>query len=77
MTVGMIATTRSSTAPTSHVVQPRFDPPDTTNRSTVRRPPASLARNSRIASMARTPLLTIARRTSQVSSLVEKCLTRV
>ena len=70
ITVGMIATTRLSTAPTSQVVQPRFDPPETTNRSTVRRPPASLARNSWTASMARTPLLTIARRTSHVSSFV-------
>ena len=61
----------------SQVVQPRFDPPETTNWSTFRRPPASLARNSWMASMARTPLLTIARRTSQVSSFVVKCFTRV
>ena len=32
MTIGAIATTRSSTAPVSHVVQPRFEPPVTTKR---------------------------------------------
>ncbi len=34
MTIGAIATTRSSTAPASHVVQPRFEPPVTTKRVT-------------------------------------------
>ena len=77
ITVGMIAITRLSTAATSQVVQPRFEPPETTNWSIFTRPPASLAMNSCIASIARTPLLTMASLTSQKSSFVSICLTRL
>ena len=76
ITSGIRATTRLSTAATSQAVQPRFEAPETTKLSTVVWPPASLARNSWTASIAATPLFTIASRTSQVSSLVAKCLSR-
>ena len=68
MTIGAIATTRSSTAPVNQVVQPRFEPPVTTNRVTGGLP-FSLAQAWR-ASMARTALLAIGKSSGQFSSLV-------
>ena len=55
-------------APVSQVVQPRFDAPATTKRSTVYLPPASLAITALTASMARTALFTMALRGSQRGS---------
>ena len=67
ITIGAIAITRSSTAPVSQVVQPRFEPPVTTKRSAgLPRPFAHACR----ASMARTALLTIGKSNGQSSSLV-------
>jgi hypothetical protein len=70
MTAGMIATTRLSAAPVSQVVQPRFDPPATTNFLIAVLPPLSLPSSSVTVSMARTALLTIGRRGIQVASPV-------
>ena len=72
ITIGTIATTRLSTAPVSQVVQPRFDPPATTNLLTGNSPPASLAITAVIVSIARTALLTIGLRAGQVGSPVLK-----
>ena len=41
ITNGTMATTRLSTAAVVQVVQPRFEPPQTTNLSTVDLPPSS------------------------------------
>ena len=69
MTIGAIAMTRSSTAPVSQVVQPRFEPPVTTNRAAGL--PRSLA-HACTASIARTALLTIGKSSGQFSSLVSR-----
>ncbi len=76
MTIGTIATTRLSTAPVSQVVQPRLDPPATTNVFTSTLPPSSLARNSVTVSIARTALLTIGSRGIQSGSPVSMNLTQ-
>lgn len=62
--MGMIAFTLGSSAPASHVVQPRLEPPQTTKPVTARLPPASLAMNSCVAVIAATALLTMGRRRS-------------
>src|SRR5438046_1544006 len=74
ITMGITATTRGSTAPVSQVVQPRFDPPATTNLFTAVLPPCSLASSSVMVSIARTALLTIGSRGSQVGSRVSMYL---
>src|SRR5262245_40425843 len=74
MTTGTTATTRRSTAPVSHVVQPRLEPPATTNFFTDVLPPCSLANRAVTVSIARTALLTIAKRGIQVGSPVSMYL---
>src|SRR5262249_43301579 len=71
----MMPITRLSTAPTSHVVQPRFDPPATTNWLIAIPPPSFDFMNSCVASIALTPDFTMASRTSHSSSFVAKCFT--
>ena len=68
MTIGAMATTRSSTIAVVQVVQPRFEPPATTNRFTSAPPPSSVAANAVIVSIARTAAFVIGRRASQISS---------
>ena len=70
MTIGAMAMTRSSTAPVSQVVQPRFEPPVTTNCLTSGLP-SSFA-HAWTASIARTALLTIGNSSGQSSSLVSR-----
>ena len=65
MTIGMIASTRSSVAPVIQVVQPRFEPPATTNPCTGI--PSSFDHSS-MQSIALTTLFTIGSRGSQVAS---------
>ena len=65
-----MATTRLSTAAAVHVVQPRFDPPDTTNFSTFTAPASGVAMTAVMVSMARTAALVMGRRSGQVSSPV-------
>ena len=72
MTAGAIAMTRRSTAAVVHVVQPRFEAPDTTKRCTARPPPAGEAVNAVTASIARTALLVIGSRAGQRSSPVRR-----
>ncbi len=74
MTIGTIATTRLSTAAVVQAVQPRFDLPPTTNRSTTVAPPCVLAQNAVTASIARTALFVIGRRSGHVSSPVLRYL---
>src|SRR5262245_35655971 len=62
---GMMPTTRLSTAAVVQVVQPRFDPPQTTNVSTLALPPSGLPRKVVIVSIARTALLVIGKRNGQ------------
>ncbi len=77
MTTGTTATTRLSTAPVVHAVQPRFDPPPITNLSTATPPPLALRQNAVTVSMARTTLLVIGSRKGQVSSPVLRYLSQV
>ena len=77
ITNGAMATTRSSTMAVVQVVQPRFDPPATTKVSTLALPPASLARNSVTASIARTADLVIGKRAGHFSSPVLRNLSHV
>src|SRR6266511_449258 len=76
ITIGMIATTRLSTAAVVHVVQPRLEPPATTNESTFQAPPALLPQNDVTVSMARTALLVMGRRVGQRSSPVRRYLSQ-
>ena len=66
-------------APTAvvHVVQPRFDPPQTTNVSTLAWPPSGLARNEVMVSIARTALLVIGNRNGQRVSPLRMNLSQV
>ena len=50
------------------VVQPRFEPPDTTNFVMARRPPSGVCANACTVSIARTAALVIGKRASQRSS---------
>ena len=68
ITIGAIAMTRSSTIAVVQVVQPRFEPPATTNRSTSLPPPSSVAAKAVIVSIARTAAFVIGSRASQISS---------
>ena len=77
MTMGTIATTRLSAAAVVQVVQPRLDPPATTNLSTWTLPPAGVAQNDVTVSMARTAALVIGMCSGQVSSPVFKYFTQV
>src|SRR5688572_3383003 len=70
ITIGIAALTRGSTAAVHQVVQPRLDPPATTNFSLATLPPCSLRRSSWTQSMALTALFTMGRRAGQVSSPV-------
>src|SRR5579863_1946191 len=74
---GTMAITRLSTAAVVQVVQPRFEPPHTTNRSTSTLPPSGLAQNDVIVSSARTALLVIGSRAGQRWSPVRKNLSQV
>ena len=65
ITIGAMATTRLSTAAVIQVVQPRFEPPATTNLSIGCLPPSSLAKNASTVSIARTTDLTIGNRAGQ------------
>src|SRR5215469_8325918 len=64
----MMATARLSTAVAVHAVQPLFEAPPSTNLLTARPPPAGLAQKDVIASIARTTLFVIGKRSGQVSS---------
>ena len=77
MTAGAIATTRRSVTAVVHVVHPRFDAPDTTNRVTSLPPPSADAVNAVTASMARTALFVIGRRAGHFSSPVRRNLSQV
>ena len=77
MTAGAMAMTRRSTAAVVHVVQPRLDAPETTNRATFCPPPSGAAANWVIASIARTALLVIGRRAGHFSSPVRRNLSHV
>jgi hypothetical protein len=59
-----------STAAAVHVVQPRFDPPETTNLSTLTDPASGVAMTAVMVSIARTAAFVIGRRRGQVSSPV-------
>ena len=59
------------------VVQPRLDPPATKNFSTGTLPPASLAQNATMVSIARTAAFVIGSRAGQSSSPVRKNLSQV
>ena len=74
MTAGAIAMTRASTAAVVHVVHPRFEAPETTNRETGWPP---VAANAVIASIARTALFVIGRRAGHFSSPVRRNLSHV
>jgi hypothetical protein len=74
ITAGAMATTRGSTAAAVHVVHPRFEPPETTNRETAWPP---VAANAVTASIARTALLVIGSRAGQRSSPVRRNLSHV
>src|SRR5687767_4083120 len=77
MTAGAIAITRRSTAAVAHVVQPRFEAPETTKRFTACAPPAGDAANAVTASIARTALFVIGRRAGHFSSPVRRNLSQV
>src|SRR5438093_3915741 len=77
MTAGAIAITRWSTAAVVHVVQPRFDAPETTKRATRFAPPSADAVNAVTASIARTALFVIGRRAGHFSSPVRRYLFHV
>src|SRR4029450_10225944 len=77
ITAGTMAMTRLSTAAVVHVVQPRLDAPDTTNRATLALPPSALAANWVKASIARTALLVIGNRAGHFSSPVRRYLSQV
>ena len=77
ITAGAIATTRVSTAAVVHVVQPRFEAPETTKRPTRWLPPSADAANAVTASIARTALLVIGRRAGHCSSPVRRNLFQV
>ena len=74
MTIGMIATTRWSTAAVLHVVQPRLEAPVTTKRFTFTSPPFRVAIKSVTVSRARTAALVIGSRSGHFSSPVFKNL---
>src|SRR5882672_1637590 len=77
MTHGIIATTRLSTAAVVQVVQPRLEPPATTNPSTFIFPPVALPQNAEIVSMARTAALVIGKRAGHLVSPVRRNLSHV
>src|SRR3954465_15269227 len=77
MTIGTIATTRLSTAAVVHMVQPRFEAPETTKESTFTLPPASEAQKAVMVSMAFTALFVIGNRAGHFSSPVRKNLSQV
>src|SRR5438477_5411877 len=77
ITAGAIATTRRSTAAVVHVVHPRLEPPETTNRLTPAPPPSREAVKAVTASIARTALLVIGRRAGHRSSPVRRYLSHV
>ena len=77
ITAGAIATTRVSTAAVVQVVQPRFDPPETTKRFTGSAPPSALADHAVTASIARTAALVIGSRSGHFSSPVRRNLSHV
>ena len=74
MTAGAMAITRVSTAAVVHVVHPRFEAPETTNRETDWPP---VAANAVMASIARTALFVIGRRAGHFSSPVRMNLSHV
>ena len=69
--------TRRSTAAVAHVVQPRFEAPDTTNRRTAWPPASGDAANAVTASIARTALFVIGSRAGHFSSPVRRYLSHV
>src|SRR5437762_2893118 len=75
ITSGAMALTRGSAAPVSHVVQPRFEPPETMKSFTGFF--HSCLANSCKASIARTRLLTIGNKSGQLSSFVFRWRTKV
>src|SRR5882724_4772837 len=77
ITNGTIAITRLSTAAVVQVVQPRFDPPQTTNSSTLTFPPSGVAQNDVTVSIARTALLVIGSRAGHLGSPVRRNLSQV
>src|SRR4026208_1191487 len=77
ITAGAIAITRESTAAVVHVVHPRLEAPETTNRLTRLFPPSGVAENAVIASIARTALLVMGRRAGHFSSPVRRYLFHV
>src|SRR5579872_51205 len=77
ITIGMMATTRWSTAAVVQVVQPRLEPPATTKWSTWTLPPTFESQNAVIVSMARTALFVMGRRSGQLSSPPRRNLSQV
>ena len=77
ITNGTIATTRLSTAAVVQVVQPRFDPPQTTNLSTVHAAAVRRSQNDVIVSSARTAALVIGSRAGHFGSPVRRNLSQV
>src|SRR5438477_4103995 len=77
ITQGIMAITRLSTAAVVQVVQPRFDPPATTKRSTFTFPPSELAQKVVMVSMARTAALVIGSRAGHLVSPVRRNLSQL
>src|ERR1035441_5839508 len=76
ITVGIIATTRLSAAAVVQVVQPRLDPPATTNPSTFTLPPSALPQKAVTVSRARTAALVIGSRAGHLGSPVRRNLSQ-
>ena len=71
---GTMATTRLSTIAVVHVVQPRFEPPQTKNLSIFSLPSSWVPQNEVIVSMARTAALVIGNRAGHLASPVRESL---
>src|SRR5262252_6199747 len=77
ITQGIIAITRLSIAAVVQVVQPRFEPPATTNRSTFTLPHSGLPQKAVMVSMARTAALVIGKRAGHFLSPVRRNLSQL
>jgi negative regulator of sigma E activity len=77
ITIGTIAITRLSTAAVVQVVQPRLDPPATTNPSTFTFPASALPQKAITVSIARSAALVIGKRAGHLGSPVRINLSHV